>query len=585
LYYLPFEQEGQLWTQTKPVTQLSEYEKYLLSFHPERPRYKDYLPIFSQVEECFASDDLGACIIQTHRGELRVEGQPIPVMVIGQQSAPTSNYNQLRELFKNPAEIQKWNHGMPTAVSYERAVRAIRAADAENRIIVVFVDTAGADPTEKSEEGGIAWRIGDTIQALVEAKVPTISIIINRACSGGAIALTGTDVTLALEYSTYLVITPEACSSILYHDRRHANEAAAASRITSKEGYEVGIVDALIPEPGGPAHLHPDQVVASVREVLCEQIKHLSPISPDSLFDRRVKRWSKAGQWEEVPAGNPPPHSTRKSQLPVPNPEGFLPRHRGCFDANGKRIYDPVFFEKLIAANFVCDVCGFRYLRRSAWDYIDLVLDENSFKEHPETARILDKDILGFPGYQEKLLKTRKETGLNTAMITGNGTVHGREVVFCATDFGFLGGSFCMSSGEKIWRAVEVALEKQIPMVIQAAGGGARMHEGCSSMVSIPKVHVALTRLERAGLKLITIITDPTLGGVAIGYASRGTQLLEYNAGNIGFTGKRVIEQYTGKSVSRDFQTTTWLKKFGHAKRIVKPEQLRTTVTQLLESI
>ena len=106
------------------------------------------------------------------------------------------------------------------------------------------------------------------------------------------------------------------------------------------------------------------------------------------------------------------------------------------------------------------------------------------------------------------------------------------------------------------------------------------MHEGCSSMVSIPKAHLALTRVERAGLPVITIITDPTLGGVAIGYASRGIRLFEYNAGNIGFSGKRVIEQYIGKKTSSDFKQAAWLKKQGHkSRKIIQP--LLNALTEL----
>jgi acetyl-CoA carboxylase beta subunit len=169
-----------------------------------------------------------------------------------------------------------------------------------------------------------------------------------------------------------------------------------------------------------------------------------------------------------------------------------------------------------------------------------------------------------------------------SAMLTGNGRVLGEKIVICVKDFGFFGASYCMSSGEKICRAAEQAIKQKIPMVIQAAGGGARMHEGCSSMVSIPKAHVAISRVERAGLPVITIITDPTLGGVAIGVASRGVRLFEKNAGHIGFSGKRVIEQFTGKETSQDFQSTDWLKKHGHANRIVAPKDLKEQIKQLI---
>ena len=179
--------------------------------------------------------------------------------------------------------------------------------------------------------------------------------------------------------------------------------------------------------------------------------------------------------------------------------------------------------------------------------------------------------------------ETRLKTGMTSALITGMGKILKNEVIYCGTEFGFLGGSYCMSSGEKIWRAAEIALTKGLPMVLQACGGGARMHEGCSSMVGIPKAHVALTRVERKGIPVITLITDPTLGGVAIGYGSRGIRLFELNSGNIGFSGRRVIEQYVGHKLGRDFQTTQWLHQHGHADTIVTPKNIRKMIVEIIE--
>ncbi len=574
-FYFPFE-KGITNFDSDTIQNLSEYEKYQLSFHPERPKYLDYLPIFSEAAECLQSDAFGACLIQTHRASFQINNEKILVMLIGQQSGPTSDYKAFQKLATDPELVRGWNHGMPTPASYEKAIEAVKIANDEKRIIIVFVDTPGADPTEESEAGGIAWRIGGTIKALVEAEVATISVIINRGCSGGAIALTGTDVTLAMENSTYLVISPEACSSILYHDRHHANEAAEISQITSKEGFAHGIVDELVEEPQGPAHRFPKESIQSLKAALIKNIKKLKGLSPSDVFEFRVNRWAKIGQWTEEN------YRSRefKSRLPKPNPNGFIKRHRGCRDKKGKGVFDPVPIGRLMNQDFVCDTCGHRYVRLSAWDYIDIILDKDSFIEHPETASVLDKDILNFPGYREKLVSERNKTGLPAAMITGDGAIEGQAVVLCVNDFGFLGGSFCMSTGEKIWRAAEIAIEKKMPMVLQAAGGGARMHAGCSSMVSIPKVQLAITRVERAGLPVVTIITDPTLGGVAIGYGSRGIQLFESGAGNIGFSGKRVIEQYTGHQVTADFQRTDWLKKHGHAKNVVSIQHLKQEILE-----
>ena len=576
-FYYPFEKNGFDYSQ-ESIASLSEYEKYEFSFHPERPKYLDYLSIFENVNSCFETDKFGNCLIQTHRAKLF----GIPVMLVGQQSGPSSNYKNMRKAMMDPAQIQKWNHGMPVPISYERAVKAINLAEEENRILLIFIDTPGADPTERSEANGIAWRIGDAIHALADVKVPTISIIINRACSGGAIALTGTDVTLALEHSTYLVITPEACSSILFHTRSRANEAAEISQITSREGFNHGIVDELIPELGGVAHIDPEQTKISVQSTLKKYVSQFSNFNGDNVIKNRIDRWEKIGQWEMIDSLELETFHFPVSRIPKPESTGYINRHKNCYNENGIHQYDPVLFSNLKQSNFICDVCGHRYVRPSAWDYIDWMVDSGSFFEHEETKFIADKDILGFPDYIEKLKETRIKTGLLTAMITGDGTICGKKIVLCTTDFGFLGGSFCMSTGEKVWRAAQIAINKNVPMIIQACGGGARMHEGCSSMVSIPKAQLAMSRVEQAGLAVVTLITDPTLGGVAIGIGSRGQRLFEYNAGHIGFSGKRVIEQYTGKKTAPGFQTVEWLKEKGHAEDIVHPKNLKEKIYSMI---
>ena len=577
-FQLSFEQDPNFNYSPESIEDLSEYEKYELSFHPERPKYLDYLSIFENVNSCFETDKFGNCLIQTHRAELF----GIPVMLVGQQSGPSSNYKNMRKAMMDPAQIQKWNHGMPVPISYERAAKAIYLAEEENRILLIFIDTPGADPTERSEANGIAWRIGDAIHALADVKVPTISIIINRACSGGAIALTGTDVTLALEHSTYLVITPEACSSILFHTRSRANEAAEISQITSREGFNHGIVDELIPELGGLAHIDPEQTKLSVQSILKKYVSRFSNFNGDNIIKNRIDRWGKIGQWDMIDTIELETFHLPVSRIPKPESTGYINRHKNCYNENGIHQYDPVLFSNLKQSNFICDICGHRYMRPSAWDYIDWMVDSGSFFEHEETKLIADKDILGFPGYIEKLKETRIKTGLLTAMITGDGTICGKKIVLCTTDFGFLGGSFCMSTGEKVWRAAQIAINKNVPMIIQACGGGARMHEGCSSMVSIPKAQLAISRVEQAGLPVVTLITDPTLGGVAIGIGSRGQRLFEFNAGHIGFSGKRVIEQYTGEKTSPGFQTVNWLKEFGHAEEIVHPKNLKEKIFSMI---
>lgn len=583
-FYLPFEKRSGFNYSQEAVEALTEYEKYQLSFHPERPKHLDYVTVFEEPRECLSNNEHGSCVIQTHRAQIRAAGKIIPVMLIGQQSGPTSDFELMKKLMKDPRRISMWNHGMPTPAAFQKAIDAIRIAEEEKRIIITVIDTAGADPTEESEAGGIAWKIGRCMKALAEASVPTLSVIINRGCSGGAIALTGCDVVLAMEYSTYLVIAPEACSSILFRTREKANFAAEISQITAKEALKNGIVDDLIIEPEGPAHRFRDAAMESFRKKVTEWLEKLDDIPRNRIFENRMARWEKIGQWEtiseeEILAFEKPVSFF----IPRPKKVLFVARHKKCIDMDGKHIHDPVLYTKLLVNNFVCSTCGHRYVRLTAHDYIDLVLDRNSFREHRETRYIVDRDILGFPDYRQKIEEARHRTGAASSFITGDATIEGHEVVFCATNFNFLGGSFCMSTGEKIWQAAKIAIAHGKPLIIQATGGGARMHEGCSSMVSIPKLHVAISSVEKAGLPVVTIVTDPTLGGVAIGVGSRGYRIFEHNAGNIGFSGKRVIEQYTGKSTSKEFQTTWWLQQKGFVDKTALPTRMKHEIACILK--
>jgi acetyl-CoA carboxylase beta subunit len=583
-FYLPFEKRDGFSCSHEAVEALTEYEKYQLSFHPERPKHLDYLTVFDQHEECLSNDEYGSCVIQTHRAMLRTATGSIPVMLVGQQSGPTSDFGLMKTLMKDPASISRWNHGMPTPAAFQKAIDAIRLAEEENRIIITVIDTAGADPTEASEAGGIAWKIGRCMKALAESRVPTLSVIINRGCSGGAIALTGCDAVLAMEYATYLVIAPEACSSILFRTREKANLAAEISQITAKEALRNGIIDDIIPESEGPAHRFRETTMEAFRKSVTIWLERLDGIDRNTIFETRMQRWEKIGQWdtigeEEIGAFEKPVSFF----IPKPQKALFVARHKKCVNSEGKKIHDPVLYSKLLADNFVCSTCGHRYVRLTAHDYIDLVLDEGSFREHPETRYIVDRDILSFPDYHRKIEEARHKTGAASSFITGDGTIEGFDVVFCATNFNFLGGSFCMSTGEKIWQAAKIALAGKKPLIIQATGGGARMHEGCSSMVSIPKLHVAISSVERAGLPVITIVTDPTLGGVAIGVASRGFRIFEHNAGNIGFSGKRVIEQYTGRRTSKDFQTTWWLQQKGFVDKTALPTRMKQEIVAILK--
>ena len=154
---------------------------------------------------------------------------------------------------------------------------------------------------------------------MAESTTPTIAVILNRGCSGGAIALTGCDAVLALENSTYLVITPEACSSILFRTRNRASEAAEVSQVTSREGYSHGIVDELIPEPNGPAHRFPDDTVQSTYHIISKWVDTLSTVSKNTIFKSRINRWEKIGHWTRATDEEISSVKNKKTHLEEPN--------------------------------------------------------------------------------------------------------------------------------------------------------------------------------------------------------------------------------------------------------------------------
>lgn len=562
--------------------ELDPYGAYKLSCHPERPRYRDYLHLFSCVEECCSSNRLGNELIQTHRAALVIDEKHIDVMLIGQQVGPSSNVQELKAMMRSREELTRWNNAMPTAASFERAMEAVSIAVAENRRIITFVDTPGADPTERAEREGIAWRIGSTIGRLLDAPVATVAVILNRACSGGAVALTGCDHILALENSTFSPIAPEACSSILFRSRDRADEAAKLLQLTAAEGLRNGVIDEIVSEGAEPAHINPNPTFDNLSSALKRSLQALSERSSQDIIKDRDERWQNMGTWGSATSDEVASLEPTNSFLPEPTGLGYIMRHKGCRDASGQRLYQPVLRDRVIANRLICGDCGKRYTYRSLPENMTALLDPDSFSEHDETKSMVDLDMLGFPDYTDQLLQAKLNTGLAAAAVTGDATINGLPVIFCGNTFQFIGGSLSMCTAEKLWRAGDIAIRTRTPLIVLACGGGARMQEGAFNYPSVVKAQLAVARVERAGVPVVTILTDPTLGGITISFACRGTKLFEEGAENIGFSGRRVIEQFTKDKVSTEFQTTTWLLQHGHAEHVVPLEQMKAKIFQIL---
>ncbi|MCK4981158.1 MAG: acetyl-CoA carboxylase carboxyltransferase subunit beta, partial [Candidatus Delongbacteria bacterium] len=231
----------------------------------------------------------------------------------------------------------------------------------------------------------------------------------------------------------------------------------------------------------------------------------------------------------------------------------------------------------------VCPKCNF-HSKIPAYERIGLILDSGTFEEI--NISIYPADPLGFvdakESYKDKVAKTRKKTGLNEAIITGIGEINGIKVVVAVMDFRFMGGSLGSGTGEKILQASNYSYEKKIPFIIFSASGGARMHEGILSLMQMAKTCAGIARLDERKVPFISVLTDPTTGGVSASYAMVGDLNIAEPGALIGFAGRRVIENTIKQKLPDDFQTSEYLLEHGFIDFIANRSYMKSKLYQVL---
>ncbi len=230
----------------------------------------------------------------------------------------------------------------------------------------------------------------------------------------------------------------------------------------------------------------------------------------------------------------------------------------------------------------VCPTCG-HHFRLTAKERLQMLFDDGKYEERD--AGIAPADPLHFVDnspYLERLKKARKATGLLDALITGRGRISGHEVVVCAMEFNFIGGSMGSVVGEKITLAIEHCIEKRLPLIIVSCSGGARMQEGTLSLMQMAKISAALARLDDAGLPYISLMTNPTTGGVTASYAMLGDLNIAEPGAIIGFAGARVIEQTIRQKLPKGFQRSEFLLEHGMLDAVVDRRQLKEFLADAL---
>jgi len=268
------------------------------------------------------------------------------------------------------------------------------------------------------------------------------------------------------------------------------------------------------------------------------------------------------------------PISAQAESKKVQMPEGLWTKCKNC---------EEIIYSKEIERNLnVCPKCDYHF-RISARERISLVIDEGTFVEiDPNMTSV---DFLKFKDskkYSDRIKAAIKKSGGGDAVVTGFGLMNGQEVVVAVFDFGFLGGSMGSVVGEKVTRAIELGLEKKAPVLVFSSSGGARMQESIMSLMQMAKSSAALAKLKKAGIPFISVLTDPTTGGVTASFAMLGDLNIAEPKALIGFAGPRVIEQTIRQKLPEGFQRSEYLLEHGMVDMIVTRKEMKAKLSQTL---
>lgn len=263
------------------------------------------------------------------------------------------------------------------------------------------------------------------------------------------------------------------------------------------------------------------------------------------------------------------PASKADDQKPIV-PEGLWEKCPNC----QKTIYS-----KDLGKDKVCPHCAYNF-RIPAYERISSIVDEGTFDEW--NALMPKENPLAFPGYENKLKIAKEKTGLDEAVVTGAAFINKHKVALCVMDSNFIMASMGKVVGEKLTRAFERATVEKLPIIVFTASGGARMQEGIMSLMQMAKVSVAVSNHSKAGLLYITVLTDPTTGGVTASFAMQGDIILAETGATVGFAGKRVIEQTIKAKLPEGFQTAEKVLENGFIDKITARKDLRRALQHLL---
>jgi acetyl-CoA carboxylase carboxyl transferase beta subunit len=528
--------------------------------HPLRPRSSDIIerlfPDFKPIEEAKGSLIAGTCNFLDKN-----------LYIIGQQKPKPAD-------LKSQADLNKRNYGMLTSDDHSLVLSILNQAkkgDQDKTFIFCMVDTYGADISMESAQHFQAFFIAQLIREFMTIPLRTISLVLGEGGSGGALAIQFTDVRGQMEDALFATAPPESMASIVFRDATRINDALTILKPTAKELKSLNVIDRIVPAPDDVTDC---QVVSdNIRHFLVKAIKDLSRSRMSRLMKKRLARARKYGVNKET---GPFHDIKRYIEMPIkkfffkPPPDIKIVNYTSIIEVNddyGKIEYQEKTQEyiecgdvknpesdikgcgKLIPLEAfhdsfqVCPDCGFSYIL-GATGWLSCLTDEGSFHElyrNLTVDQLLEEDsITNY--YKDFLQRQEGRSHFKESLVVGTAKVCHFPAVMAISEFYFCGGTMGVVFGEKFSRAVDMAIEENLPFISLCCSGGARLYEGISALMQMAKTIEAVNRLKKKGLPYISILADPSTGGAIASYAALGDIVIAEPGALIIFTGPRVMK-------------------------------------------
>lgn len=531
-----------------------------------------------------------------------------PAMVIGEATFQDQRVCIIaQQTPANDAERSKYNYGLIQACGYGLAYNMMRYAEKHQLVLHTWIDTIGGDPFESSAQQLQSWLIAKCQQKMISLKTRSISTVVGRGGSGGAVAIQLAHKRFMLSLAEFSVIAPEGCAAIVFRtiDPSTIERALQMLRPTADAMREYGIIDDIIeePDPRDPQYL--DTAILNIREALFAATTELTAKNIPDLHRELVEKiehcarsikptlvGSMLAKTKHIISRYRPKKTEKTSpevllyRAAIFNDEHYHPS--ACNDERDPK-EDPqgavirpgchqITREEDFKANFAtCPHCG-RPATFSAHDYIKLLLDQGTFSQLYGNMTV-ENIQAQFWDYSESRKRAYQASRFSEALVAGKGKIFNIPVCVAISNFSFMGGSLGSVVGEKFRLIAQHALKQSLPLISISVSGGARMQEGTAALYQMPKTISAILKLNTSGIPFISVLGHPTTGGTLASYALLGDINIAEKKATIEFTGHRVVKLTSGgRYLNHDKTTAEFYAHNGAIHAAVERSQLKSLV-------